>query len=185
MDSLNLTDIDFELDVLDELDPDNNCLLPNSSNYFRETEFNSYLARNRELQDTLSLFFLNIRSLPANLSTLNDYLSTIDLHCSVLGFAETWLKAETEQLYTLNDYSYTGIVRTGKAGGGVAIQVHKSFTFKEIPHMTFCEESIESVFIEITRIPASNAKPIIGVIYRPPNTNFAQFLEKFEAILNY
>ena len=184
MDSLNLSDIDFELDALDELDPESNCLPSNYSNYFSETEFNSYLSSNRELLDTLSLLFLNIRSLPANFSTINDYLSTIDLHCSVLGFAETWLKPEIEQLYTLKDYSYAGVVRKGRAGGGVALQVHKSFTFKEIPHMTYCEESIESVFIEITRIPASNAKPIIGVIYRPPNTNFAQFVEKFEVILN-
>ena len=69
-------------------------------------------------------------------------------------------------------------------GGGVVIQTHKSISFKELPTLTLNEENIESVFIEITKIPSSNFKPIVGVIYRPPNSNIEQFLVKLANIFN-
>ena len=64
------------------------------------------------------------------------------------------------------------------------IQTPKSISFKELPTLTLNEENIESVFIEITKIPSSNFKPIVGVIYRPPNSNIEQFLAKLANIFN-
>jgi len=156
----------------------------NIASYFDENSLNTLLSDKNELKNSLSLFFLNTRSLPANFSTLDEYLSTIDMQCMVYGFAETWLKPENEKLFILKDYSYTGSIRKERMGGGVALQTHKSISYKELPHLSSSDESIESVFIEITKLPNRNEKPIIGVVYRPPNSNFNHFLEKFESIIN-
>lgn len=156
----------------------------NIASYFDENSLNTLLSDKNELKNSLSLFFLNTRSLPANFSTLDEYLSTIDMQCMVYGFAETWLKPENEKLFILKDYSYTGSIRKERMGGGVALQTHKSISYKELLHLSSSDESIESVFIEITKLPNRNEKPIIGVVYRPPNSNFNHFLEKFESIIN-
>ena len=156
----------------------------NTASYFDVNDLNTMLSDKSELNNRLSLLFLNTRSLPANFSTLEEYLSTTNLQCMVYGFAETWLKPENEQLFTLKGYSYTGTIRKERVGGGVAIQTHKSISYKELPILCLNDESIESIFIEITKLPESNEKPVIGVVYRPPNSNFNQFLEKLEFMLN-
>jgi hypothetical protein len=91
---------DFEtnneaLHGLNDFDADNNCLPTNTSSYYNETEINSLISNDTTINDRLSLFFLNIRSIVSNYESLSNYLNSINLNCLVLGFVETWLKPDT------------------------------------------------------------------------------------------
>ena len=70
--------------------------------------------------------------------------------------------------------SYLGSNRPNKKGGGVGFYVYKQLKFKSRNDLTKnLEDIIETKFIEITNNNGKNI--IIGVIYRPPNSNFDQF----------
>lgn len=55
------------LHVLDDLDPDVNFMPEYDSNYMDECQLNAFLSSNPERLASLSLFFLNIRSLASKL----------------------------------------------------------------------------------------------------------------------
>ena len=166
---------------LDSLDPDQNFLPQNTSQYFNEYDLNS--AQNTKLKNSLSMFFLNVRSMSANFDALCAFLDTLKLKFMVYGFAETWLKSENELLYSLNDYNYIGSVRPNRLGGGVALQIHNSVKHKKITSLSLNEDCIESVFSEIT-LPSLKVKSIVGVIYRPPDGNIEFFLAKVTELLH-
>jgi hypothetical protein len=62
--------------------------------------------------------------------------------------------------------------------------VHRSISFAPLTELIFNEESIESVFIEISKNPSCNITPNIGVIYKPPNADIQTFIAKMIEILN-
>ena len=173
-----------EFDFLDELDPDLNCLPQNTSEYFDEGNLKSLLSTNSGMSKSFALFFLNVRSLPAKFDSLSAYMDATDLRCSIYGFAETWLKPDTDNLYQLRNYNYVSSVRQTRIGGGVCLQIHNSIKFLKIPNFTLNEDHIECVFIEVTHLPNATSKPIIGVVYRPPNSDSNLFFTEIERILS-
>ena len=63
----------------------------------------------------------------------------------------------------------------GNRGIGTALFIKKiKFTKLDVDTVTF-----ESVFIELYNVN-HNSKTIIGAVYRPPNTDLAQFNLEFE-----
>ena len=68
--------------------------------------------------------------------------------------------------------------RVGKRGGGVAFYIQEQLQFK-IRHDLSIKEC-ESLFIEID----NEKNTIIGLIYRPPNSNIDSFYEDFERLVN-
>lgn len=174
---------DHDPSVFEDLDPDLNFLPQNTSNYYNEHELNSLLTSNNCINCSLSMFFLNIRSLPANFNSLCAFLDTLELRFKVYGFAETWLKPENESLYSLNNFSNVGSVRPNRTGGGVALQIHNTLKHTKLTSLTWSEDHLESVFSEIT-LPLRNNKFIVGVIYRPPDGNVDLFLTKITELLH-
>jgi len=174
---------DNDPNVFEDLDPDLNFFPQNISSYYNERELNSLLNPYCCFNSSLSMFFLNIRSLPANFNSLCAFLDTLDLKFKVYGFAETWLKPENELLYSFNNFSYVGCVRPNRTGGGVALQIHNTLKHTKLTSITLNEDYLESVFSEIT-LPLTNNKFIVGVIYRPPNENIDLFLTKMAEILH-
>ena len=75
-------------DKFDERDSDLMLNNPNS-NYYSLTKLNQFLKKSRHY--TISLFHFNIRSLPKNISILNDFLYTLDIRPDVLALTETKL----------------------------------------------------------------------------------------------
>ena len=72
-------------------------------------------------------------------------------------------------------YEFIHKNRSGRSGGGVRLYLSNNFNFKM--HDDLCgsdADVMQSLFIEIVR---SNGKNIVvGVIYRPPNTNVDAFV---------
>ena len=85
---------------LSDLDPDihfyNNLYysLQNNSDYFDECSFNRAISRTFNDRPMFSLFHLNIRSLPANLSNMLCWIENLDLRFDIIGISETWLTLE-------------------------------------------------------------------------------------------
>jgi hypothetical protein len=100
----------------------------------------------------------------------------------VIGLTETWLNEKNMDCFSLDDFEYLGSNRPKKKGGGVGFYVYKQLKFKSRNDLTKnLEDIIETKFIEITN---NNGKSIIiGVIYRPPNSNFDQFQNTLNTIL--
>ena len=75
--------------------------------------------------------------------------------------------------------------RSNKKGGGVSLYINEKIPFIERHDLNVFNEYIESVFIEIDK-PKLNVEKnvIIGVIYRPPNTDIEIFNEYLGSILD-
>ena len=66
-------------------------------------------------------------------------------------------------------------------GGGVAIFVKHKFQYKIREDLSIFDEGLfESVFIEVS---INNKNVVIGEIYRPPNSNINQFIERYSNLI--
>ena len=86
------------LEYQGDLDPDK-CFFNHHShslleacNYQTEQTFNSYVSGKGISNNNFSLFHVNVRSVPANLSQLLLYMENLEHRFSVIGLTETWLK---------------------------------------------------------------------------------------------
>lgn len=57
-------------------------------------------------------------------------------------------------------------------GGGIALYLHDRYQSRVINNLTFQLSHIESLFLEVNQ----PHKFIVGIIYRPPNSNPDDFL---------
>ena len=169
-----------------ELDPDGNYFnqfshqLNKNSNYHNEDSFNNYIKRNYYEGGNISFIHSNIRSIPANLTAFVSYMSNINCDFSVIGFSETWLNSSTIDTYGIDGYSHVGLVRESGKGGGVSLFVCDKMVYYEMSELTMMCDYIECVFIKINYL---DYKLIVGVVYRPPNSNMVDFDDSMHDIL--
>ena len=81
-------------------------------NYQTEQTFNNYVSRKGISNNNFSLFHLNIRSVPANLSSLLSDMENLDHRFSVIGLTETWLNPSNIDAYGIEGYNHIGITRS-------------------------------------------------------------------------
>ena len=135
--------------------------------------------------ESFSLFHYNIRSIPSNLESLTDYLHVLKFNFSVIALTETWLTNENCSLYGICNYNSHHSVRENRRGGGVSIFVNPLISFKTRPDLEKCDDNIECAFIQILQNPLnSTCNPLIGAVYRPPNSNAVQFNDSLNELLN-
>lgn len=90
------------------------------------------------------------------------------------------MNGNTHSLYQFERYSSFSRYRTDRVGGGVSILVKQGIAYKPRDDLSTVNNRIECVFIEIDKTVFSKSKNIlIGVIYRPPDTNLDLFTEIF------
>ena len=101
--TVNMYNINEKYDhsILSQIDPDMNYpQLSDSlstSNYYDENSFNCSFSNN----NNLSLFHMNIRSIPKHFGDLKAYLANLNHSFSVIGISETWL--QTTSLLSLSE----------------------------------------------------------------------------------
>ena len=128
----------------------------------------------------ISVIHINARSLSRNIDAIIETLGSVRHKFTCVLVSETWL-TDAKAVPHIPDYSFVGTNRTSKIGGGVGIYVLNGINFKARRDYCFCEETFESVFIEII-CPGKNV--LLGCIYRPPSPNFLNFQDAFEQCLN-
>ena len=132
---------------------------------------------------SFSSFFINLDGNKTNFNSLSVEMKRIEHTFSVIGIAETNTDEPLKDLYNIPLYNsfYQTTQQDKLKGTGVAIYVLESLNAEILEHVGYSTADIESVFVKIT-LPSSKHNLISGVIYRPPNGNFNNFLEKFDLI---
>ena len=148
------------------------------SPYYSVLEFNkTYCDDDRDLK----LTHLNIRSLYPKLDEITGFLQTLNLQFDLICFSETWLSDTSIDLVDFSGYNPYHVVRgDGRRGGGVSIFVRKDLCCKLIDELCFCGESMECLFVDITK---KDKRIIVGVMYRPPNCETDLFLSMLEDVI--
>ena len=134
---------------------------------------------NLKVSDTdLTILHINIRGLISKQQTLSRLLydclgeSKID----VITIVEMWLTKESLKLVNVPGYTYLGVHRLQKKGGGVGILVSDTLHYRVLPNLSLVDNHVEYFSVEIK---VANKKIIITSLYRPPNTDSEQFLTSF------
>ena len=73
----------------------------------------------------LSMFHLNIRSIPEHVIQLTSYIDSLDIVFKIIAISETWLKLDHADYIILN-YNAEKDIRLYKRGGGVSLYIHSS-----------------------------------------------------------
>ena len=148
------------------------------SNYYTTEEF---ISNFKNTVNSFSLLHINSRSLNKNFDSLQTLLYTIDnFPFSIIGVTETWLNFTSPEMFNLQNYEMIRLDREGKRGGGVAFYVHKHLQFKIRRDISLKES--ETLFIEIENSKGKNI--LVGLMYRPPNSNFDIYCEDLEICFN-
>ena len=146
-------------------------------------ETDSDLDHTLGLDNELNIIQLNIRGLFGKQNTLiqettpNNPNKKIDIYI----LCETWLNEYNNGMIKIPNYSYIGNHRKNKKGGGVAILIHNTLTYKERTDIKPSSTSdLEAIFVELK---TRTGNLIIGSMYRPPHTNEKNFLKDYGLLL--
>ena len=171
---------------LSDLDPDlafyNNVqhILYNNSDYFDECSFNKSVANIFTNKHTFALFHLNMRSLPAHLSGMMCYMANLQMNFDIIGITENWLTKDNRDLYHIHNYEHINNIRTNRDGGGVSLFIASHIKYKELSEFSIINEHLECMFIEAE---INSANKVIGIVYRPPNSNVVTFTSTLNDII--
>lgn len=128
----------------------------------------------------LKSLFLNIRSVPKHLDSFCSEFQLCNTKLDVLAFAETRLSPDIESLYNIPQYQLFANSRN-TYGGGVALYISRKFPCFSIVELCLMEAHIETLFLEMK---CDSGSRIIGVIYRPPNSNADMFTDSMNVLLS-
>lgn len=171
------------------LDPDYNYYnmlnnISNSCDYYLEESFKTKINNRQTYKDCFSLISHNIRSIPKNFTDFLSYIKLLNFTFTCYGFTETWLKNSNCLLYNIDGYNAIHECRDKKMGGGVSLYIKSGLEYKCRPDLELNNDFIESCFIELDKKDLHYDKNVIlGVIYRPPNTNPTEFNKVIYKIL--
>ena len=144
-----------------------------------EVIFNKYLSRHHISHNAFSLLHLNIRSVPANFTHFLSYINNLNHAFSVIGLSETWLKQSNISADGIDVYSHIGLTRSNGMGGVVSLLISDEFILCELTEYSMLTENIECLFAKIAN---NESTCIIGILYRPPNSNISQFIDTMSKI---
>ena len=159
----SFNDSDNDNDVIVPAQTTSFCLTQNKINMFCEFELN---------KPSANIMHLNCRSLKMNFDSLKVMLSTLKENFTAIALSETWLTKSTEDMYKLNGYDFICKSRLHKVGGGVGIFINNYLTYKIRDDLTFMNDVLECVFVEIVQ---EKSNFLIGCIYRPPGGDISIF----------
>ena len=176
---------------LTEIDPDlqfyteNHYICSTKCEYYLEEQFVSEISSNERLDTKMSLFHMNIKSLPKHFDELQLYLDSIKFKFSIIGLTETWLDENKHGLYELDNYISVNKFRKEKRGGGVSLYLDENITYRIRDDLDYFDSELEMIVVEIDKdVFKTNSNVIMGLIYRIPNTPIEVFNDRIADILN-
>ena len=197
LDNDNLLFSPFELNEDDnhssmrDLDPDvqfyrnhaNSDLLL-SCKYYHEQSFNALVKEFDKKRRILSSLHTNIRSASKNHDNFISYLECLEYEFPLIGYSESWLNDDNKDTIGINGYKAEHSCRKDRCGGGVSLFVKDDIECSRVDDLCMNEKIIESVFCEFDKDQFGLEKNlIVGVVYRPPNTDITEFNEKISDLL--
>ena len=138
----------------------------------------------QNLDNQFSTYFLNIDGNQTNFDQFVTELHNIDHNFSVIGLAETNIKATNKDIYQISDRYisiYQDSIENKNRGSGVGLYIDNKYSFSALDDISHCTKDIECLFVKIT----NTSEPItIGIIYRPPSGNIELFNSEIEELLS-
>ena len=132
---------------------------------------------------SLSLFHLNIASLPKHIHCLEELLASMKIDFDIIAISESCINKNTVSAHNivLQNYSFDHCP-TEPTAGGTALFINNNLSFSPRHDLTIYKPfQLESNFIEIVNPKRTNI--IIGCIYRHPNMDLSDFIENYLSIL--
>ena len=173
----------FDHSELAKVDPDTNFLTQNrhsTCDYYNDLSFNENFHRH----DNLSLFHVNIRSLPRNFDHLKIHLNELKHSFTIIAISENWLTNINREIYHLKGYSHKNTIREQRTGGGVSLFIKNDINFQVRDNININLPDVDSLFIEIPKEELhSNKNIFVGVCYRPPHVCIRKFTEELTSLL--
>ena len=132
-----------------------------------------------------SIMHGNIRSIPKNFQNFELFMSNLDIKFTVMAFTETWLNDENAGLYKIEGYNMETAYRTTRKGGSVSLYIAESVNYTLRTDLGVFSEIMESRFLEIDKNSINSTRNVvIGVIYRPPNSDIDVFISQLSGLLD-
>lgn len=128
-------------------------------------------------RDNLSVLNCNIRSIRKNVDQLVVYLSQHSFVYDIIAVTETWLKdGETVEI---PGYECLSLPRNSASrGGGVALFIKCGIEYQCLSESCCSRKTVESLFLYL------KLGVTVGVVYRPPNSCYNEFISGMESILD-
>ena len=150
--------------------------------YYTDSELNA-MHVNIQSTSCISTLSINCRSISKFFENIECSLKSLDNKFDFVGLSETWLKInDNSDIFNIPDYTLLSRPRTDKRGGGVGLYVSDKTSFKLrddlVMNPVTCQ--YESLFIESVM---HDHKIIIGVIYKPPESNTDIFVAHFSDLM--
>ena len=168
----NVEEFEYTLDVNDQSFV--------KSRYYTQNQFVSNVKSAGK--NDLNLLHLNIRSANKNFEQLSLLLDKIEIDSFVIGLTETWFTDNPHTIHSLSKHNLIFNNRVNRRGGGVALYVPIHFHYIVLNDLNLMNETMETVFIEITLPKRKNL--VVGTIYRPPSADHNTFLTELQQLLS-
>ena len=141
--------------------------------YYDDQQFRNKLKSIKNL----SMFYLNIRSIPEHFIELTSYIHSLNIDFKIIEISETWLKLFHTN-YIIPNYNIEKDIRVNNRGGGVSLYIHGSLQYKlrnDLKMAMILKQSI-TVFVEVDKNTTGTKRNlIIGCIYRPPWVDLSEY----------
>ena len=165
-------------ELLDEIDPDTNCLqdmiAAAKSEYISIDKFKSILSE----ENALNILSYNIRSLNCNYAT--SLLPIIDKNPPLaMVLTETWLKDDTNS-NVIEGFSAFHTMRTARRSGGVSIYIKSEYNASQLSQFSYVNLDIE---VCVVKVEIGGKMLFIIGIYRPHTGTIENFTQELESII--
>ena len=169
----------INLPNLDDYDIDEHLPSNVDSNYHTLQDLSTL----EHLENNLSLFHLNIRSLSLHLDELVSTLVTLKINFDVIGVSETWNSVDNliQANVEIPCYSYFPC-QSHSQNGGVALYVKSGLTPIPRPDLGKDSTDFESVWVEVENNDGKNY--LFCCTYRHPSSAIDTFCEYLQEILS-
>ena len=103
------------------------------------------------MQKKITLFNVNIRSIPKNFDIMRHYLCEYNHNFSILSITESCLKQYNRNTYNLKDYTHVSKIREDRAGGGIFLFIRKELRYELKYDVVLDLPGIHSIAAEISK----------------------------------
>ena len=98
--------------------------------------------------------------------------------------SESRVKEYNIDSQNINGYKSEHVFRPNRDGGGVSLFIKDNLDYFVRQDLHLNNRNIESLFIEVSKCSIDKSQDaIVGVLYRPPDTNIRTFSEYLDSIL--
>jgi exonuclease III len=179
IDALNLQNEYNVIDYDSDYDIDStNGFECTASNYILEEDVHDFFDSKLDVKkNCLNLMHINCRSLNANFSKIENFLTISNVVFSAIAVTETWLNNNNQDIFQIDGYNFFSKNRSNlKTGGGVGLYVNNKFDVELRNDLSVSNDIIECIFLELVQKQCVKSRNVlIGCIYRPPSGDIGQF----------